>query len=83
MNKIDMVDKVAEKYGMTKRAAEAQIDFILETMVTGALTDGRVRFGAHRFEKVERAGRKGRNPRTGEVIDIPPRIKVTYRNVNM
>ena len=83
MNKIEMVDKVAEQFGITKKDAEEMVMFILDTCVRSALNDGRVRIGSHRFERYERAAREGRNPRTGEVIKIPQKIKVTYRNVNL
>lgn len=83
MNKVEMVDKVSGKFGVTKKDAEELITFVLDECATAALKDGRVRFGSHRFEKVERAGRKGRNPKTGAVIEIPPKVKVTYRNVSL
>ena len=83
MNKVEMVDKVAEQFGITKKDAEEMLMYVLDTCVGAALKDGRVRIGTHRFEKYERAERKGRNPRTGEVIDIPSKTKVTYRNVNL
>lgn len=83
MNKAEMVTKVAEKFDTTKREAEEFVTFILDTCAAEAKENGRVRIGDHRFERVERAARKGRNPKTGEEIMIPARTKVMYRNVAM
>lgn len=83
MNKAEMVTKVAEQFDTTKREAEEFVTFILDTCAAEAKENGRVRIGDHRFERVERAARKGRNPKTGEEIMIPARTKVMYRNVAM
>ena len=83
MNKVELVEKVASEFGMTKAEAEKCAMFVLESCFQAALTDGKVRVGSHRFERVERARRKGRNPQTGEEIEIPARTKVTYRNLSL
>ncbi|MFD3388968.1 HU family DNA-binding protein [Ligilactobacillus salivarius] len=72
MNKTELVEAVAEKMGTTKKEAEAAVSAFTET-VKEALAEGKkvqlVGFG--NFEVRERAARKGRNPQTGEEIDIP------------
>ena len=71
MNKADLVSALAEKTGATKKAAEASLDALTET-ITDALKKGEkitlVGFGS--FEVKKRAARKGRNPQTGEEIKI-------------
>lgn len=72
MNKEDVAEKMAAKSGMTKKdSAKALNAFI--AVVTDALVSGDkvqlVGFGS--FEKAKRSARKGRNPMSGEEIDIP------------
>ncbi|MGE0084457.1 MAG: HU family DNA-binding protein [Desulfococcaceae bacterium] len=70
MNKTELIDKVAEVLE-SKKQAQAAVDSILENIST-ALKNGEkvtlVGFGT--FEVAERKARKGRNPKTGEPIDI-------------
>ena len=70
MNKTELIDKVAEALE-SKKLAQAAVDRILENIST-ALKNGEkvplVGFGT--FEVAERKARKGRNPKTGEPIDI-------------
>lgn len=71
MNKTELVAAVAEKAAMSKKDAEKALGAVLET-ITDALTDGErvqlVGFGT--FEVREREARTGKNPRTGEAIEI-------------
>ena len=71
MNKADLVAKVAELSGLTKTDADKATDAIFEA-ITGALKGGdEVRLtGFGSFSVAQRAASKGRNPRTGEEIDI-------------
>ena len=70
MNKGDLVDEVS-KVVDTKKEAQAVVDCIFST-ITKALkkkdTVTLVGFGTFKVEK--RKARKGRNPRTGEEINI-------------
>lgn len=72
MNKTELVEAVAEKMNTTKKEAEAAVSAFTET-VKEALAEGKkvqlVGFGS--FEVRERSARKGRNPQTGEEMDIP------------
>ncbi|MEL6385385.1 MAG: HU family DNA-binding protein [Cyanobacteria bacterium P01_F01_bin.86] len=72
MNKGELVDKVAEKSGVTKKQADsvltAAIEAIMET-VSGGEKVTLVGFGS--FEPRERKEREGRNPKTGETMVIP------------
>ena len=71
MTKANIVDAVATKTGVSKKAAEAAVNAALEA-VTDALKAGdKVQvFGFGTFEVKERAARTGRNPRTGETLEI-------------
>ncbi len=71
MNKAELVASVAEKAQLSKKDAERAIDAVVES-IQSALSQGDkvalVGFGT--FEVRERAARKGRNPQTGQEIDI-------------
>ncbi len=72
MNKEDLVKLVSEKIGITKKAAEQAQKAVIEG-ISSALEKGDsislVGFGS--FKVVERAAREGRNPSTGEKMQIP------------
>ncbi|TCS95646.1 HU family DNA-binding protein [Hazenella coriacea] len=71
MNKTELVEKVAESTGKTKKEASAVVETVLQT-ISEALQNGEkvslIGFG--NFEVRERAARTGRNPQTGEEIKI-------------
>jgi len=71
VNKAELIEAVAEKNEMTKAAATRAVDSVLgsitETLVSG---DQVTLVGFGTFQVRDRAARVGRNPRTGEAIDI-------------
>ena len=72
MNKNDLIAAVAEKTGLTKAQAGEAVDATLDA-ITGTLKGGgEVRIiGFGNFSVSERAASEGRNPRTGESMEIP------------
>lgn len=72
MTKSEFAAKVAEKAGISKKAAAEAVDAVLTT-ITEALEEGeKVSFvGFGTFEVRTRAARQGINPRTKETISIP------------
>ena len=79
MNKEDLVKLVSEKTGITKKAAEQAQKSVIEVF-SSTLEKGEsislVGFGS--FKVVERAAREGRNPNTGEKIQIPATKAVKF-----
>jgi DNA-binding protein HU-beta len=71
MNKADLIDAVAQDTDMSKASATRAVDSVIET-ITGSLKSGDqvtlVGFGT--FMVRDRAARSGRNPQTGETIQI-------------
>ena len=71
MNKTELIDAVAESTNLSKedatKATEAVLDTIVGTLRKGDQV-GLVGFGT--FSVRERAARSGRNPQTGETIQI-------------
>ncbi|RMG31234.1 MAG: HU family DNA-binding protein [Gammaproteobacteria bacterium] len=72
MNKTELIATVAERAGMSRAEAAKAVDALLAS-IAEALGRGEavslVGFGT--FEVRERAARTGRNPRTGETLEIP------------
>lgn len=83
MNKTEMIDTIAEQAELTKAAASRALDAVLNS-ITGALQSGDdvalVGFGT--FSVKERAAREGRNPKTGEKIDIKASKIVKFKGGN-
>lgn len=71
MNKTDFIAAVAEKTGVSRRQADKSVtvmfDLIKEILENG---DKLQIPGFGTFAVADRAAREGRNPRTGEVIQI-------------
>lgn len=71
MNKTELVDAVAENADLSKASAARAVDAALDA-ISGSLSKGDqvalVGFGT--FVVRDRAARSGRNPRTGETIEI-------------
>lgn len=71
MNKTDLVASVAEKTDLTKREAEKVITEVFASIEEALAKGDKVQLvGFGTFEVKERAARVGRNPRTGEQIEI-------------
>ena len=72
MTKKDFVEKISEKTNITKKEAAEFTDAFLNTLTEAfAESDGVNFIGFGKFEVRNRAERKGKNPKTGEVILIP------------
>ncbi len=72
MNKTELIAAVAEQAAITKKDAEKALSAVIDS-ITNAMAEGDkvqlVGFGT--FEVRARDARKGKNPRTGEIINIP------------
>ena len=71
MNKNDLIAAVAQATGTSKADAAKAVDGVIDA-ITGALKsgDGVQLVGFGTFSVADRAARQGRNPRTGETIQI-------------
>ena len=72
MNKNDLISSVSDGSGLSKADAGKAVDAVFDS-ITGSLKSGTevrlVGFGT--FSVSQRAASQGRNPRTGEPIQIP------------
>ena len=72
MNKGELVDAVAEKANVTKKQAEAIVTATFETIQEKVASGDKVTLvGFGSFEARERQAREGRNPKTGDRMQIP------------
>ena len=78
MNKAQLVEMVAERTGLSARDARSAVDAIFDPdpavgLIAAELVNGgKVAIsGFGTFEARERKARTGRNPHTGETLDIP------------
>lgn len=80
MNKKELVENVAKEAKITRVDAEKVLDAVLET-ISETLAAGEkvslVGFGT--FETKYRAAREGRNPQTGETLQIPATIAPVFK----
>jgi len=80
MTKAELVAEIAKQAGITKKEADAALKAAVSA-ISGALKKGeRIAIpGLGIFTVKQRAARKGRNPRTGQVIQIPARKVVAFK----
>ena len=72
MNKSQLIKSVAEKSDLSQKQVTEVLNLMEETLVETLKTGDRVQIsGFGTFEVRERAERKGRNPKTGEVVSVP------------
>ena len=71
MNKAELIATIAETSGVSKKDTEQVLNAFIATVQKTLKQDGKVQIpGFGSFEVRERAARSGRNPLTGEAIEI-------------
>jgi DNA-binding protein HU-beta len=79
MNKSQLVDALADRLGDRRTAATA-VDALLQIVVDTVRAGDSVSLaGFGVFESRARAARTGRNPRTGEAVDVPATTVPAFR----
>ncbi len=72
LNRTELIAKIAEKANLTKTEAAKALAALQDVLVESPANGEAVKItGLMAVERTERAARKGRNPRTGEEIQIP------------
>ena len=72
LNRTELIAKIAEKANLTKTEADKALAALQDVLVESLANGEAVKItGLMAVERTERAARKGRNPRTGEEIQIP------------
>lgn len=80
MNKTELVKVVAEKADLTQAVAADAVNALVDTIIE-CLVDGDevaiLGFGA--FKVAERPARTGRNPQTGETVEVDASKTVSFK----
>ena len=80
MNKAELIEEASGETGLTKKETGNVVDALTET-ITNTLSKGEkvtlVGFGT--FQVMERKARTGRNPQTGQTIQIPAKKVPKFR----
>lgn len=80
MNKKDLIRSLSETLGDTQAQAERYVNAIIDGVKAGIKKEGNVQLvGFGSFQVRKRAPRRGRNPQTGEVMQIKGGKTVTFR----
>lgn len=80
MNKSELIESVAEQNGLTKVNAKKIVESVLENIAKGTREKGKVSLlGFGNFSTTIRAARLGRNPQTGETLEIPAKEVVKFK----
>ena len=71
MNKTELIAEIAEKAGLSKKDSEAAVKAFIDAVSESLKKGDKVQLvGFGTFEVSERPARTGRNPQTGETIEI-------------
>jgi len=80
MNKDDLIGKIATNIGISKTDAAKSVDAVFSTITSTLKSGNEVRLvGFGTFLVTNRAATTGRNPRTGESIQIPAKKVPKFR----
>lgn len=80
MNTSDLIDHAAAQSGLTKAQAKTIVDGVLSQIAGAAARGEEVNLpGFGKFKVQDRPARQGRNPSTGETIQIAATKKVTFQ----
>lgn len=77
VNKKQLVDRVAARTGFAVNKTHVVISAMIDEIIESVCNDEEVTLpGFMKFGKSTVAARQGRNPQTGEPVDIPPTVRV-------
>ncbi len=80
MTKSQLMAALAEKSGMSKKEVNDFMEMMVNTAYEEVKTNGEFTIpGIGKLVKKHRAARQGRNPATGETIQIPAKTVVKFR----
>lgn len=80
MNKTDLINAIAEASGLTKADATKALNATTAAIANAVKNDDKVALvGFGTFSVSERPARTGKNPRTGEMIEIPAKKVVKFK----
>lgn len=83
MTKADLVERVAEKTGLTRTDVAVVVDGLLDTIKSSMEEGNNIELrGFGTFKIKTRKARKARNPRTGDEVPVPDRKVPVFKPSN-
>ena len=80
MTKADLVEGIHTKVGLSKKESADIVELVFNTLKETLETSDKIKIsGFGNFEVREKRSRVGRNPQTGEVIEISARRVLTFK----
>ncbi len=80
MTKADLVEKICLMTAFTKKESSEIVERLFDVVKTTLEAGESIKIaGFGNFEVKEKAARHGRNPQTGEIIEITPRRVLTFK----
>ena len=74
MTKADLIEEVSRVVELTRKESEVIVETIFDSVVESLKTGDKVEIrGFGSFRTRERKGRVGRNPKSGERVEVPPK----------
>ena len=80
MNKADLIEKISLMTAFTKKESSEIVERVFDVVKSTLESGENIKIaGFGNFEVKEKAARSGRNPQTGEIIEITPRKVLTFK----
>jgi integration host factor subunit alpha len=81
MTKADIIENIYEKIGLSKEESARIVELVLEIIKEELETGGKIKIsGFGNFVVRQKRSRRGRNPQTGEEIEISARKVLTFKS---
>lgn len=81
MNKGDLISAIASDSGLNKKQVESVLDSLIENIVKDVLNNGNSTTipGLGTFRQKKTNARTGRNPKTGDAVQIPAKTSIGFK----
>lgn len=80
MNKAELINAIVDETGLSKKDTEATINSFVNVVSNALAENDKVQLiGFGTFETRKRAARKGKNPQTGEELNIPACVAPAFK----
>lgn len=76
----DIVNNVSGAFDVSKKDAKAMVDFVVEQIVNSIINEKSAKItGLGKFTLVTKPARKGRNPKTGEAVEVQAKNVIKFK----
>lgn len=80
MNKSTFEKSLVDNLGYDKKGAHKAASIVIDALIDGIVNEEKVTLiGMGTIDKIVRQARKGRNPKSGEVLDIPEKVAIRFK----